>query len=86
MNIYFYIIVVIILFEYLLSFIVRTLNLKALDPNLPKEFEDTFDNEKYLKSQEYTKSMLQPQMSSCDYFPLYRLNPSALLYIYIYIY
>ena len=35
---YFYIIVGIILFEYLLSFIVRTLNLKALDPNLPSEF------------------------------------------------
>ena len=49
MNIYFYIIVGIILFEYLLSFMVRTLNLRALDPNLPKEFEDTFDNEKYLK-------------------------------------
>ena len=56
MNIYFYLIIGIILFEYLLSFIVRTLNLKALDPNLPKEFEDTFDNEKYLKSQEYTKT------------------------------
>ena len=49
MNIYFIIIIGII-------FIVRTLNLKALDPNLPKEFEDTFDNDKYLKSQEYTKT------------------------------
>ena len=56
MNIYFYIIIGIIIFEYLLSFIVRTLNLKSLDPKLPKEFEDTFDNEKYLKSQEYTKT------------------------------
>ena len=59
MNIYFYIIIGIILFEYLLSFIVRTLNLKALDPNLPKEFQDTFDNDKYLKSQEYTKTNSQ---------------------------
>ena len=56
MNIYFYIIIGILLFEYLLSFTVRTLNLKALEPNLPKEFEDTFDNDKYLKSQEYTKT------------------------------
>ena len=56
MNIYFYIIIGIILFDYILSFIVRTLNLKALNPNLPKEFEDTFDNDKYLKSQEYTKT------------------------------
>ena len=59
MNIYFYLILGIILFEYLLSFIVRTLNLKALDPNLPKEFQDTFDNDKYLKSQEYTKTNSQ---------------------------
>ena len=59
MNIYFYLILGIILFEYLLSFVVRTLNLKALDPNLPKEFQDTFDNDKYLKSQEYTKTNSQ---------------------------
>ena len=56
MNIYFIIIVTILLFEYLLSFIVRTLNLKALDPRLPKEFEDTFDKDKYLKSQDYTRT------------------------------
>ena len=56
MNIYFIIIIGIIFFEYTLSFVVRTLNLNSLDPNLPKEFEDTFDNDKYLKSQEYTKT------------------------------
>ena len=56
MNIYVYIIIGIILFEYLLSFVVRTLNLKALDPNLPEEFKDTFDDEKYIKSQKYTKA------------------------------
>ena len=55
MNIYFIIIIGILLFEYMLSFIVRTLNLKALDPNLPEEFKDTFDQEKYLKSQDYTR-------------------------------
>ena len=55
MNIYFILIIAILLFEYTLSFIVRTLNLSALDPNLPKEFEDTFDKEKYIKSQDYTR-------------------------------
>ena len=55
MNVYFLIIIGILLFEYMLSFIVRTLNLKALDPNLPEEFKDTFDQEKYLKSQDYAR-------------------------------
>ena len=56
MNIYFIIIISVIIFEYLLSFAVNILNIKALDPNLPEEFSDTFDKDKYLKSQEYTKT------------------------------
>ena len=55
-SIYFYIIIGVIVFEYLLSFVVKILNIKALDPKLPKEFEGTFDQEKYTKSQEYTKT------------------------------
>lgn len=55
MNIYIFIIPFILFFEYLLSFIVRTLNLMALDPKLPEEFKDTFDSNKYIKSQEYTR-------------------------------
>ena len=56
MSIYFIVIIGVILFEYILSFIVRTLNIKALDPNLPKEFADIFDKEKYAKSQDYTRT------------------------------
>ena len=56
MSIYFIIIIGIIVFQYLLSFVVKILNIKALDPNLPKEFEETFDQDKYTKSQEYTKT------------------------------
>ncbi len=56
MNIYIFIIPFILFFEYLLSFIVRTLNLMALDPKLPEEFKDTFDSDKYIKSQEYTRA------------------------------
>ena len=56
MNIYFFIIIGIIVFEYLLSFVVKALNIGALDPNLPSEFSDTFDKDKYIKSQEYTKT------------------------------
>ena len=56
MNIYFIVIIGVILFEYVLSFVVRTLNIRALDPNLPEEFSDTFDKEKYKKSQLYAKT------------------------------
>ena len=56
MNIYLIAIPFILVFEYILSFIVRTLNIKALDPNLPLEFQDTFNKDKYLKSQDYTRS------------------------------
>ncbi len=38
-----------------LDFIATILNLKALSPELPKEFEDVFDAEKYAKSQAYTR-------------------------------
>ena len=56
MNIYFIIIIGMILFQYTLSFLVKILNLKALNPNLPDDFSDVFDKDKYIKSQEYTKT------------------------------
>ena len=56
MNIYFIVIISVLIFDYLLSLVVDFLNIKSLDPNLPEEFSDTFDKEKYIKSQEYTKT------------------------------
>ena len=38
-----------------LDFIASILNLKALDPQLPNEFKGVYDEEKYAKSQEYTR-------------------------------
>ena len=38
-----------------LDFISSMLNLKALDPELPEEFKGVYDEEKYAKSQEYTR-------------------------------
>lgn len=38
-----------------LDFISSMLNLKALDPTLPEEFKGVYDEEKYAKSQEYTR-------------------------------
>ena len=55
MNIYATIILITIIFSFVLDLISNLLNLKALDPKLPKEFADVFDAKKYRKSQEYTK-------------------------------
>ena len=39
-----------------LDFIATLLNLKSLRPELPAEFRDTLDAEKYAKSQDYTRA------------------------------
>jgi len=54
MNIYLIIIIVTLLLGYLLDTTADILNLKHLKPELPTEFKDTYSEEKYLKSQEYT--------------------------------
>ena len=59
MNIYFVIILSAIIFEYILSTLVNKLNLNALSPNLPEEFSDVYDKEKYVKSQNYTRTNTQ---------------------------
>lgn len=41
---------------YLLDLIANLMNLKALKPQLPREFEDTYDAEAYAKSQNYTRT------------------------------
>ncbi len=55
MNIYAVIILATLLVDYLLDLITDVLNLKALRDQLPSEFKDVFDAEKYRKSQEYTR-------------------------------
>ena len=55
-NIYFIIIVGIIIFEYFLTNIIRYLNIKSLHSELPAEFKDVFNIEKYKESQLYTKT------------------------------
>ena len=55
MNIYLLIILSALIGEFLLRTMVRVLNLKALDPGLPNEFQGYYDEEKYARSQEYTR-------------------------------
>jgi len=38
-----------------LDFVASILNIKALDPKLPEEFKGVYDEEKYAKSQQYTR-------------------------------
>lgn len=56
MNSYLVFILAVILVGYALEAIVSLLNLKALDPGLPAEFTDVFDQQKYATSQEYTRT------------------------------
>ena len=55
MSIYLLIILSALIGEFLLRTLVRVLNLKALDPGLPNEFQGYYDEEKYARSQEYTR-------------------------------
>ncbi len=55
MNGYLLFILAVILAGYLLEGLVSYLNLRSLDPDLPVEFRDVFDREKYARSQEYTR-------------------------------
>ena len=56
MNIYLVIILTALIGEFVLRSIARYLNLKALDPKLPGEFEGFYDGDKYRQSQEYTRA------------------------------
>jgi len=56
MNIYAIIILLTILVGYTLSLITDHLNLKALSPQLPEEFKNVYDEDKYAKSQAYTQT------------------------------
>lgn len=56
MNLYLVLIIGIILISYFLDLIVSGLNLKSLDPRLPEEFADVFDDRRYARSQDYTRT------------------------------
>ena len=66
MNIWLIIVLSIIILSFILEFIVSKLNLRALSPDLPKEFEDIYNGEEYEKSQNYTKETTRFSMfESC---------------------
>ncbi len=55
MNIYLVIILTALTGEFTLRSVARYLNLKALNPKLPDEFQGFYDEDKYRQSQEYTR-------------------------------
>ena len=59
MNLYALVILVVLLGEYALSVGTSILNLRALSPNLPGEFEGVFDRDSYARSQAYTRATTQ---------------------------
>jgi STE24 endopeptidase len=55
-NVYAVIILAALLAEYALNLVSDLLNLRHLQPELPEEFRDTFDEEEYERAQEYTRT------------------------------
>ena len=55
-NLYYLIIVTAIIIEYLLSSISSILDIKNITPIIPPDFKEAYDQEKYIRSQEYLKA------------------------------
>jgi STE24 endopeptidase len=55
MNIYLAIILFILIGKYILDLIIEILNLRHVSPDLPAEFADCYDAERYRRSQQYLK-------------------------------
>ncbi|MCW5213541.1 M48 family metallopeptidase, partial [Desulfobulbus sp. TB] len=55
MNAYLIFVLSVLVGGYLLDLVVSFLELRSLQPELPTEFRDVYEKEKYRKSQEYTK-------------------------------
>ena len=56
MNPWLLFILIVIGLGYVLDLVVSSLNIKALSPDLPREFTDTFKSDEYKKSQNYTRT------------------------------
>lgn len=56
MNIWLIVVLSIILLSFALELLVSYLNIGALSPELPKEFEEVYNRDEYKKSQDYTRA------------------------------
>ena len=55
-NIWFFVIIGIILINYFFATLISYLNIKSLSPKVPGEMIEIYDSEKYAKSQKYTRT------------------------------
>ena len=55
-NLYYYIIVIAIIIEYLFSSFSSILDIKNITPSIPSDFKKAYDKEKYILSQDYLKA------------------------------
>ena len=55
MNMFFFIILAAVLFDYVLDVVANILNLRAMKPEMPAALQDIYEPEEYQRSQEYTR-------------------------------
>ncbi len=55
MNVFLLLVIISVIWAYCLENVADYLNIRHLDPVLPREFRDVFDQEKYTRSQEYAR-------------------------------
>lgn len=55
-NIYTIVIVAVLVVEHILLILSSVLNMRSLNPILPQEFESVFDEQQYVRSQQYTRT------------------------------
>ncbi len=73
MNGYLIFILIVIIGTYLLELIIELLNLKHISPELPAEFKDTYDEERYKKSQYYLRDNTVSGLVNKTFFTLVSL-------------
>jgi STE24 endopeptidase len=67
MNVFAWIILIALVGEFLLNLVGNRLNLHSLEPTLPSEFQGAYDDEKYAKSQEYTRAKTRFSMLTSSF-------------------
>ena len=65
---YLFLIIFILIGHFILNGYLNYLNLKSLDPGLPSEFQDIFDQNLYAKSQEYTRATTKLELIESFFF------------------
>ncbi|MBN2040072.1 MAG: M48 family metallopeptidase [Spirochaetes bacterium] len=70
MNPYLIFILAVIIITYILELVVEILNIRNISPELPSEFRDVYDNERYGKSQLYLKDNTKTGIINKTFFTL----------------